>query len=101
MTHLRKTVVSAVAVIAVVTIAMSAGAQGFRPEPVFNVDLLADRSPVVAGDDLRLAVVIKIDKGWHINTMIPVMSSWCQPPLNGSFPKGGPRWGWNFLTAKA
>ncbi len=96
MSHLRKTVVSVVAVIAAATIAMSAGAQGFRPEPVFNVDLLADRSPVVAGDDLNLAVVIKIDEGWHINTDDPGDEFMVPTTLEWQLPEGWPDVGLDF-----
>jgi thiol:disulfide interchange protein DsbD len=49
----------------------NAAAQGFETEPVFSVQLEADRSPLVAGDTARLAVTITIDRGWHINTDDP------------------------------
>ena len=46
-------------------------AQGFDGEPVFQVRLAADREPLVAGDELRLAVVLAIDRGWHVNSDNP------------------------------
>ena len=46
-------------------------AQGFDSEPVFNVRLLPDRSPAVAGEELRLAVRLTVDRGWHVNSDNP------------------------------
>jgi len=46
-------------------------AQGFDAEPVFKVQLLPDRSPAVAGEELRLAVQLTVDRGWHINSDDP------------------------------
>ena len=46
-------------------------AQGFDSEPVFKVRLLPDRSPAVAGEELRLAVVLTVDRGWHVNSDDP------------------------------
>ncbi len=46
-------------------------AQGFDSEPVFNVRLLPDRSPAVAGEELRLAVQVTVDRGWHVNSDDP------------------------------
>ncbi len=51
--------------------AASCFAQGLDAEPVFTVDLAADRSPVVAGGDLRLAAMISVEPGWHVNTDDP------------------------------
>jgi len=48
-----------------------AEAQGLKIEPVFSVQLVADREPVVAGESLRLAVVVTVDEGWHVNTDRP------------------------------
>ncbi len=48
-----------------------AGAQGMRPAPVFGVKLLPDRQPLVAGDPARLAVVLTVDRGWHVNSDDP------------------------------
>lgn len=69
-----------------VMMAVAAGADGFRPESVFSVDLKADQNPIAAGSDLRLAVVVEIDEGWHINTedpgddfMIPTSVEWQVP----------------------
>ena len=45
--------------------------QAFDSEPVFRVKLVPDRTPVVAGEELYLAVVIDIDHGWHVNSDEP------------------------------
>jgi thiol:disulfide interchange protein DsbD len=51
--------------------AASGHAQGLDTEPVFTVNLVADRAPAVAGGNLRLAVEILIEPGWHVNTNDP------------------------------
>ena len=48
-----------------------ADAQGFDAEPVFRVQLVPDRDPVVAGSELRLAVELSVDPGWHVNSNDP------------------------------
>jgi thiol:disulfide interchange protein DsbD len=57
--------------VAVALAASSLGAQVMRPDPVFGARLMVDRDPVVAGDDLRLAVAVAIDRGWHVNSDEP------------------------------
>jgi thiol:disulfide interchange protein DsbD len=49
----------------------TAQAQGFGSDPVFEVTLLPDRSPAVAGEVLQLAAVVTVDHGWHINSDDP------------------------------
>ena len=49
----------------------SAAGQGLDTDPVFRVRLLTDRSPLVAGDELRLAVTLSINRGWHVNSDDP------------------------------
>ena len=49
----------------------AASAQGFDSEPVFQVRLFPDRVPAVAGEELRLAVEITVDRGWHVNSDNP------------------------------
>ncbi len=99
MKHLRNIVVRGMALVAAIAIAVTAGAQGFRPEPVFGVTVKADQTPVVAGGVLRLAVVVDIDHGWHINTedpgdefMVPTSLEWALPEgwaqAVQNFPKG-------------
>ena len=74
-------------------------AQGFEPEIVFSVELEADREPALIGDELRLAVMIDVDRGWHINSDDPgdefsvpttlawrVPEGWATPRVE--FPKG-------------
>jgi thiol:disulfide interchange protein DsbD len=76
-----------------------AGAQGFDAEPVFQVKLVPNRSPGVAGEEFRLAVVLSVDRGWHVNSNDPgdefswpttvefdVPEGWLAPVL--SFPEG-------------
>ncbi len=83
----------------VVSAALFAGAQGFRPEPVFSVRLKTDRTAAVAGEELRLAVVVDIEDGWHINTenpgdefMVPTELGWTAPEgwpeIDIEFPAG-------------
>ncbi len=48
-----------------------AAGQGLDTEPVFKVRLLTDRTPLVAGDEVRLAVTLTIKRGWHVNTDDP------------------------------
>ncbi len=55
--------------VALVTVAV--GAQGMGPEPVFGAKLRADREPLVVGGDARLAVVLTVDRGWHVNSDDP------------------------------
>ena len=63
---------SAVAsVVLAALLAAVAGAQAAGPDPVFGVRLLADREPVVAGGELRLAVELTVDRGWHVNSDDP------------------------------
>jgi thiol:disulfide interchange protein DsbD len=48
-----------------------AAAEAFNAEPVFTVELVPDREPVVAGEVLQLAAVVKIEHGWHVNSDEP------------------------------
>jgi thiol:disulfide interchange protein DsbD len=52
-------------------VALVVSAQGFNAEPVFTVQLVPDRSPVVAGDVLQLAAIVTVETGWHINSDDP------------------------------
>jgi thiol:disulfide interchange protein DsbD len=73
--------------------------QTIDSEPVFRVQLVPDRSPLVAGEELYLAVVIQVEHGWHINSDEPgdefsiptkvefeLPDGWPSPVL--SFPNG-------------
>jgi len=53
------------------TIVAATGVEGFNAEPVFTVRLMPDRQPVVAGEVLQLAAVVKVEPGWHINSDEP------------------------------
>jgi thiol:disulfide interchange protein DsbD len=46
-------------------------AQGLDADPVFRVRMVPDRTPLVAGEELRLAVILAIDRGWHVNSDDP------------------------------
>jgi len=48
-----------------------AAGQGFDTDPVFEVRLVPDRTPLVAGNELRLAVSVTINRGWHVNSNDP------------------------------
>ncbi len=82
-------------------VAAPAAAQGFESEPVFQVRLVADRAPAVAGEPLRLAVVLDVDRGWHVNSdepgddfSLPTTLGWVMPegwpPPVVAFPDGTP-----------
>jgi len=68
MTMKRSTLLTAALVLLA---AFGASAQGFNADPVFTVELVPDRSPVVAGEVLQLAAVVTVDAGWHINSDDP------------------------------
>jgi thiol:disulfide interchange protein DsbD len=88
--------------IAVLLIGWAAGigfGQPIDSEPVFRVRLIPDRSPLVAGEELNLAVVIQVEHGWHVNSDEPgddfsipttvefeLPDGWPKPVL--SFPNG-------------
>ncbi len=63
-----------------------AAAQGFQAEPVFTIELVPDREPVVAGEELQLAAVVRVEPGWHINSdqpgdefSMPTTARWLLP----------------------
>jgi thiol:disulfide interchange protein DsbD len=76
------------AVLVLCGVVTSSEAQGFDMEPVFRVALLADRTPVVAGEDLGLAVVVSIDPGWHINSNEPGDEFSLPTEVDFSLPEG-------------
>lgn len=57
--------------ILVCTVAAATNVLGFNAEPVFTVELVPDRQPVVAGEVLQLAAVVEVEPGWHINSDEP------------------------------
>jgi thiol:disulfide interchange protein DsbD len=88
-------------ILAVLVTSFGLAAQGFENEPVFSATLVADRSPLVAGDGVRFAIVVTIDDGWHINSDSPgddysvptelewrLPQGWQEPIV--SFPSGHP-----------
>ncbi len=95
----KRSILVATAILTIMMMSGNVGAQGFRPEPVFSVGLKADRAPVVAGEDLQLAVVVEIEEDWHINTenpgdefMVPTSVEWQLPEgwpeVTQTFPAG-------------
>jgi thiol:disulfide interchange protein DsbD len=81
-----------VALLTVLGLAVAApvAAQGFDAEPVFRVELVPDRSPVVAGEVLQLAAVVTIDPGWHINSDDPGDEFSMETTVGWSLPEGWP-----------
>jgi thiol:disulfide interchange protein DsbD len=88
-----------VGTLALAALVASGAAQDFEPEAVFSVKLVPDREPVVAGEELRLAAVLTVDEGWHVNSDQPgdefslptelrfaLPEGWLEPVL--SFPDG-------------
>ncbi len=74
-------------------------AQGLDVEPVFDVAVLADRAPLVAGQPFQLAAVVRVERGWHVNShdpgdefAVPTDAAWDLPegwaPLTTTFPPG-------------
>jgi len=96
----RDVAVWALLLMAGVTSAGSAQAQGPDRAPVFGIGLMADREPAVAGEDLAVAVVLEVQRGWHVNSdlpgdefSIPTSVSWqvpdgWSPPSSVRFPPG-------------
>jgi len=73
-----------------VAAAAPAVAQGFGSEPVFQVRLVPDRAPAVAGEPLRLAVVLDVDRGWHVNSDQPGDDFSLPTTLDWVMPEGWP-----------
>ncbi len=70
---LNKQMITTLTLVSAMVLGMAghAFAQGFDSEPVFKVRLLPDRDPLVAGEELHLAISIAINRGWHINSDDP------------------------------
>ena len=71
-------------------VALGASAQGFNADPVFAVELVPDRSPVVAGEVLQLAAVVTVEAGWHINSDDPGDEFSMPTTVGWNMPKGWP-----------
>jgi thiol:disulfide interchange protein DsbD len=65
-------------------------AQGLRPEPVFGVKLAVDREPAIAGDAIGLAIVVNIDRGWHVNSDQPGDEFSMPTSVKWTLPEGWP-----------
>jgi thioredoxin:protein disulfide reductase len=89
----------ALVVVLVLLSSVLAAAQEVDSEPVFAVRLAMDRAPLVAAGEAQLAVVLTIDRGWHVNSSSPgdefsvptsvswtLPEGWSQPVM--SFPGG-------------
>jgi thiol:disulfide interchange protein DsbD len=81
---------SALWVLMLTLMASWAQAQLERPQPVFQVELLSDREPAVAGEELRLAVIVTIDQGWHINSDEPGDEFALPTTVDWTLPDGWP-----------
>ncbi len=86
---------------AVLLVAPMAGAQARSADPVFRVELVSDRQPLVAGEQARLATVVSVQSGWHVNSdqpgdefSMPTIVSWLLPDgwpqPDVSFPEATP-----------
>ena len=62
--------------------------QGLGGEPVFHVQLLPDRQPLVAGEPYHLAVKLEVDSGWHVNTDRPGSDFSVPTTLEWKLPEG-------------
>lgn len=71
-------------------LALGASAQGFNADPVFTVELVPDRSPVVAGEVLQLAAVVTVEAGWHINSDEPGDEFSMPTTVGWQMPEGWP-----------
>lgn len=76
--------------VVVVLAAVVAVAQETGPEVVFRVRLAPDREPLVAGGEARLAVVLTVDRGWHVNSDDPGDEFSLPTTLAWSLPEGWP-----------
>lgn len=65
-------------------------AQGLGDEPVFHARLVADHEPLVAGEAARLAVVLTVDRGWHVNSDSPGDEFSVPTSLVWNLPEGWP-----------
>jgi thiol:disulfide interchange protein DsbD len=70
--------------------AFLAHAQPVRPEPVFDIELAVGRDPVVAGESLGLALVMTIDRGWHVNSDEPGDDFSLPTTVEWRLPRGWP-----------
>ena len=60
----------AAAVAAVLCLAAVAGGQ-FRPPPKASLEAVADLTSYAAGESVRIAAVVTVDDGWHIQSHTP------------------------------
>ena len=61
---------AAVAVAAVLCLAAVAGGQ-FRPPQMASLEAFTDRTSYAPGDSVRIAAVVTVDDGWHIQSHTP------------------------------
>jgi len=72
----------------VLALPLALPAQGLGGEPVFHVQLLPDRQPLVAGEPYRLAMELSVDRGWHVNTDDPGSDFSVPTTLEWKLPRG-------------
>ncbi len=81
---------SIVLVVTLSAVAAVVSAQGLDPDPVFDVRIRPDREPIVAGQPLRLAAVLDVERGWHVNTDSPGDEFSIPTTLDWELPEGWP-----------
>jgi suppressor for copper-sensitivity B len=78
----------------VALLAPTAGAQSLRPE-MARVEAVADRTAYAPGETVRLAAVVTVEEGWHVNSHVPTYDWLIPTELTLPLPGG---WGEPALT---
>ena len=79
-----------VAVAAVLCLAAVAGGQ-FRPPPKASVEAVADLTSYALGDSVRIAAVVTVDDGWHIQSHTPSFEYLIPTEIAFELPAGWPQ----------
>ena len=79
-----------VAVAAVLCLAAVAGGQ-FRPPPKASVEAVADLTSYAPGDSVRIAAVVTVDDGWHIQSHTPSFEYLIPTEIAFELPAGWPQ----------
>lgn len=86
----RSAAAAALAVAAAFFLATVAGSQ-FRPPPKASVEAFADLASYAPGDTARIAAVITIDDGWHIQSHTPSFEYLIPTEVAFELPAGWPQ----------